>query len=153
MGNAVFRYFLEWLRVQMREEAYERYVERAKKRAASRDAGGMEASAPGDATPMGGSVFWRGRTFVDDWFRYYLPGGVEEDKEEDKDGEQSNFLDGDLLKDLSSILELDEDGVDSITSDRAEELQGSKHQGTVQDEEFEDNSGDRSRDYPKLWEL
>jgi hypothetical protein len=27
MGNNVFRYFLEWLRVQMREEAYERYVQ------------------------------------------------------------------------------------------------------------------------------
>ncbi|KAL3826567.1 hypothetical protein ACHAXA_003631 [Cyclostephanos tholiformis] len=30
MGNNVFRYFLEWLRVQMREEAYERYVQQTK---------------------------------------------------------------------------------------------------------------------------
>ena len=33
MGNLVFRYFLEWLRVQMREEAYEEYVKRSRRRA------------------------------------------------------------------------------------------------------------------------
>jgi hypothetical protein len=35
MGNLVFRYFIEWLRVQMREEAYKDYVERARRRAKS----------------------------------------------------------------------------------------------------------------------
>jgi hypothetical protein len=33
MGNLIFRYFLEWLRVEMQEEAYRDYVKRAKKRA------------------------------------------------------------------------------------------------------------------------
>lgn len=32
MGNLVFRYFLDWLRVQMREEAYNEYIARAKRR-------------------------------------------------------------------------------------------------------------------------
>jgi hypothetical protein len=33
MGNLIFRYFLEWLRVEMQEKAYRDYVKRAKKRA------------------------------------------------------------------------------------------------------------------------
>ena len=33
MGNSVFRYFLEWLRVEMRKEAYRKILQRAKKRA------------------------------------------------------------------------------------------------------------------------
>lgn len=32
MGNTIFRYFIEWLRVQLREEAYHSYVKRAKRR-------------------------------------------------------------------------------------------------------------------------
>jgi hypothetical protein len=35
MGNLVFRYFIEWLRVQMREEVFHEYVQRANRRAAS----------------------------------------------------------------------------------------------------------------------
>uniref|UniRef100_A0A7S4RMJ9 Phospholipid:diacylglycerol acyltransferase n=1 Tax=Ditylum brightwellii TaxID=49249 RepID=A0A7S4RMJ9_9STRA len=35
MGNVIFRYFLEWLRNEMREEAYARYVKRAERRAAT----------------------------------------------------------------------------------------------------------------------
>lgn len=35
MGNLIFRYFLEWLRVQLREEAFEGYVKRAKRKAQS----------------------------------------------------------------------------------------------------------------------
>ena len=33
MGTLIFRYFLEWLRVEMQEEAYREYAKRAKKRA------------------------------------------------------------------------------------------------------------------------
>ena len=33
MGNLIFRYFLEWLLVEMQAEAYRDYVKRAKKRA------------------------------------------------------------------------------------------------------------------------
>jgi hypothetical protein len=32
MGNLIFRYFLNWLRVQMREEAYQDYISRARRR-------------------------------------------------------------------------------------------------------------------------
>jgi len=32
MGNLIFRYFLEWLRVEMREESYARYIRRAERR-------------------------------------------------------------------------------------------------------------------------
>lgn len=33
MGNVVFRYFMDWLRVQMREESYTEYVRRSRRRA------------------------------------------------------------------------------------------------------------------------
>lgn len=33
MGNVVFRYFLEWLRQEMREESYQQYLKRAERRA------------------------------------------------------------------------------------------------------------------------
>mmetsp|Transcript_7255 Transcript_7255/g.17054 ORF Transcript_7255/g.17054 Transcript_7255/m.17054 type:complete len:1074 (+) Transcript_7255:44-3265(+) len=36
MGNVVFRYFLEWLRIEMRKEAYNNYMKRAKRRARSK---------------------------------------------------------------------------------------------------------------------
>jgi hypothetical protein len=32
MGNTVFRYFLEWLRMRLREEAYQRYIKSAERR-------------------------------------------------------------------------------------------------------------------------
>lgn len=33
MGNVVFRYFLEWLRQEMREESYQQYLKRAERKA------------------------------------------------------------------------------------------------------------------------
>lgn len=36
MGNIVFRYFLEWMRQEMRKEAYNNYVKRARRRARSK---------------------------------------------------------------------------------------------------------------------
>jgi len=33
MGNSIFRYFLEWLRTELRQEAYDRYVKQAARRA------------------------------------------------------------------------------------------------------------------------
>ena len=32
-GNLIFRYFIEWLRIEMREEAFQGYVKRAKRKA------------------------------------------------------------------------------------------------------------------------
>ncbi len=54
MGNNVFRYFLEWLRVQMREEAYERFVEHAE----------LTTSVQPTTRAVGwGPILWRRRTF------------------------------------------------------------------------------------------
>ena len=36
MGNTIFRYFLEWLRQEMREEAYAKYIKQAERRAKAR---------------------------------------------------------------------------------------------------------------------
>lgn len=54
MGNNVFRYFLKWLRVQMREEAYRRFVEHAEL---------ATSSQPTTRAAGWGPVFWRRRTF------------------------------------------------------------------------------------------
>jgi len=35
MGNVIFRYFIEWLRIELREEAFQGYVKRAKRKAQS----------------------------------------------------------------------------------------------------------------------
>lgn len=86
MGNAVFRYFQEWLRVQMREEAYERYVRDAEDAAAARVAMAAVATA-GDVVPPRGP-FWRGRA----WVRHNLPGGVSgSDFDDSNDNEEPNF--------------------------------------------------------------
>ena len=34
-GNLIFRYFIEWLRIELREEAFDGYVKRAKRKAQS----------------------------------------------------------------------------------------------------------------------
>jgi len=50
MGNAVFRYFLEWLRVQMQHEAYARYAQQAE-----------HAIATAAVSSHHRGPFWRGR--------------------------------------------------------------------------------------------
>ncbi|KAL7494759.1 hypothetical protein ACHAWT_004607 [Skeletonema menzelii] len=50
MGNSVFRYFLEWLRVQMHNEAYARYVQQAE-----------HAIATAAVSSHHRGPFWRGR--------------------------------------------------------------------------------------------
>lgn len=58
MGNVVFRYFLEWLRMEMRKEAYNDYVIRAKRRAKSKkmqEAVQMAKSASSNPSGTGGS--------------------------------------------------------------------------------------------------
>lgn len=55
MGNVVFRYFLEWLRQEMRNESYQQYLKRAEKRAkkmnfqkqATQSDGDMNSYLPG----------------------------------------------------------------------------------------------------------
>lgn len=36
MGNIIFRYFLNWLRTELKEESYQRYIKKAKRRAKAR---------------------------------------------------------------------------------------------------------------------
>jgi len=150
MGNSVFRYFLEWLRVQMREEAYERYVRRAKRRAAARSAAGMEdVDVGGDSAMRSGSVgvFGRGRAFVDDWFRNYLPSGAERMVE----GEKSDVsFEDDLVEELSGSLDSNEGLIDY--AETSENIENSNGKGT-DDSFLGANPDEETREYPKLWEL
>ena len=70
MGNSVFRYFQEWLRVQMREDAYRRYLRRAERSAARRRAAGTDDAQ----SPFGRA-----------WGRYRRPGGADALREDDTD--------------------------------------------------------------------
>ena len=142
MGNSVFRYFQEWLRVQMREEAYERYVRRAEEVAASR----ATMATTGDIVPPRGP-FWRGTA----WVRNYLPGGYSGDDivhdnlsnqlQEHDDGEV------DILQpfetDASDGDDVEKEQTSSSTSDSCRE----------QNESYGDLSDVSHRKYPKLWEL
>jgi hypothetical protein len=59
MGNIVFRYFLEWLRQEMRQEAYNDYVKRARRRARSRKLQEAKQQAkPSQPSPQDGENGW-----------------------------------------------------------------------------------------------
>ncbi|KAL7540865.1 hypothetical protein ACHAXR_010432 [Thalassiosira sp. AJA248-18] len=88
MGNSVFRYFLDWLRVQMREQAYERYVQQAKHTAADRAA----------ARAGGRGPFWRGRAL----YRGFIHQGEALNMIEGEEGEHNTTEDG--LDDLAWAL-------------------------------------------------
>eukprot|EP00804_Cyclotella_cryptica_P029973 CCRYP_013428-RA/>CCRYP_013428-RA protein AED:0.07 eAED:0.07 QI:109/0.88/0.8/1/0.88/0.8/10/302/1139 len=126
MGNAVFRYFQEWLRVQMREEAYERYVRRAEEAAVSR----VNMAATGDILPPRGP-FWRGRA----WVRNYLPGSYSQH-------------DIPFESKASEGEDLDEKQTSSSISDSHHQPQDGE-----QNENYGDSPGISHRKYPKLWEL
>ncbi|KAL3769207.1 hypothetical protein ACHAWO_000853 [Cyclotella atomus] len=123
MGNSVFRYFQEWLRVQMREEAYERYVQNAEETIAARASMAASAST-GDFIPPKGP-FWRGRA----WVKHYLPSGTS-----DREDEPYDLLFEDL--EVSDDTESD-DSADS-----------SKH-----NQRYDEQPDGSRRKYPKLWEL
>lgn len=78
MGNSVFRYFLEWLRVQMREEAYERYVQQASVAAAT--------AATQAATNRG--PFWRRRAL----YRRLVHGPVDLEDSPSGDAQDEHVL-------------------------------------------------------------
>lgn len=150
MGNSVFRYFLEWLRVQMREEAYQRYVRRAERRAAARSAAGMEdVDVDGDSPMRSGNVgvFGRGRAFVDDWFRYYLPGGADKIVEGGRSDVSSK---DDLEEELSGPLDSNKGLIDNTETPRNNENSNGKG---ADDSFLGANPDEEKREYPKLWEL
>ena len=71
MGNSVFRYFLKWLRVQMRKEAYKRCVQQAEQSSTTQ-------------TGASGGAFWRRGALSNRFININKPGEVE-DKSEDND--------------------------------------------------------------------
>lgn len=124
MGNSVFRYFLEWLRAQMREEAYERYVQQATHAAATR---GTESAG-------GRGPFWRGRAL----YRGLInPGGAAIMIGDDDDSNSSEDAD---LDELAWLLEPHDDSEQSTAKQKKEE-------------EIKYENDERSRKYPKLYEL
>lgn len=125
MGNSVFRYFQEWLRVQMRDEAYDRYVQQAEQRAASRRA----AAEAGNPPPRG--PFWRGRA----WVRNNIPG---------VDEYGSDSLDDAILEEM--------DSVESTMSDLRRET-GKNTDKQKKEEDSKDETDEAPRKYPKLWDL
>mmetsp|Transcript_10280 Transcript_10280/g.22822 ORF Transcript_10280/g.22822 Transcript_10280/m.22822 type:complete len:652 (-) Transcript_10280:492-2447(-) len=91
MGNVMFRYFLEWLRVQLREEAYVRYV-KAQKRATNTNTAAEPVAAKTEtaATPPApgwvSSILPRS-TYVDSLM------GVQVDEDENNAGIAANIFD------------------------------------------------------------
>ena len=77
MGNSIFRYFLEWLRQEMREEAYAKYMKQAERRAKARmhhQAATEEGYLPGwMAGPIAG---------LDEWWNHYFSKDDEGEKHE-----------------------------------------------------------------------
>ena len=73
MGNSVFRYFLKWLRVQMREETYMRYVKQA------------EQSSSTQTAASGGAAFWRRGALSKRFININKPGEAEDISEDNDD--------------------------------------------------------------------
>jgi hypothetical protein len=72
MGNTIFRYFLEWLRQEMREEAYAKYIKQTERRAKARKQ--TQASTDdvsGWTTPFAG---------LDEWWNTHLADSQNEDE-------------------------------------------------------------------------
>jgi Lecithin:cholesterol acyltransferase len=97
MGNVVFRYFLEWLRQEMREESYQQYLKRAERRAkklnfqqqqaAQLDGEAGAASSIGSVLPgwMNGVV-----SGFDDWWKAYFASQGEKSSEEEDNADSSH---------------------------------------------------------------
>ena len=90
MGNVVFRYFLEWLRQEMREESYEQYVKRAERRVKKLKQQQQQLSAPVEAADpsllvpgwMNGVV----SGFDEWWAAYFAARGKDDAKQHQNDG-------------------------------------------------------------------
>lgn len=135
MGNSVFRYFQEWLRVQLREEAYDRYVRDAEEAAAARVAMAAVATV-GDIVPPRGP-FWRGRA----WVRHHLHGGVSGSELE------QDTIDLRVNKD-------EEESTDDFNSSETSNLasQNTQYRDTYSQQKSEELTTSQ-RQYPHLWEL
>ena len=133
MGNSVFRYFQEWLRVQLREEAYDCRVRDAEA-AAARVAMAAVATA-GDVVPPRGP-FWRGRA----WVRQNLPGGF-----------SGNELEQDIFND--AVNKDRKESSDHIISETNNLASDNTQSHNAYSQENSDESTNSKREYPHLWEL
>ncbi|GKY94356.1 hypothetical protein MPSEU_000401400 [Mayamaea pseudoterrestris] len=68
MGNLVFRYFLEWMREQLKEEAYARYIRQAKRRAKARRKAAEATSSPSSTLEGITSILPNWMDGVDQWW-------------------------------------------------------------------------------------
>lgn len=111
MGNVVFRYFLEWLRQEMREESYQQYLKRAERRVkklslqqqqqqqtATIDANTINSVLPGW---MSGVV-----SGFDDWWNSYF----ESQSEQPADGESISDSSHSRHPQLWELAKLEGDG-------------------------------------------
>jgi hypothetical protein len=109
MGNLVFRYFIEWLRVQMREEVFNEYLQRANRRAATLKkqkeqqlAHGITSQPPQPLLPNSDdSKSWTSSsTFsgwmsgiaaeVDEWYDWFMTeGGSQKDKDDSSEKKEN----------------------------------------------------------------
>ena len=79
MGNTIFRYFLEWLRQEMREEAYAKYITQTERRARARK---QTQESMGDE---GGG--WSSYSFssqLDEWWNAYFADSTSENENRKK---------------------------------------------------------------------
>lgn len=92
MGNVVFRYFLEWLRQEMREESYHQYLKRAERRAKKLSLQ-QQQTAPSDSNTTG-SVLpgWMNGVVsgFDDWWNAYFASQGAKSTEEKGRGDSSH---------------------------------------------------------------
>lgn len=105
MGNLVFRYFIEWLRVQMREEVFNEYIQRANRRAVTLKkqkeqqlALGISSQPPQQPQNSDESKSWTSSstlsgwmsgiaTEVDEWYDWFMAEGGSRHYKEDSSSE------------------------------------------------------------------
>ena len=138
MGNSVFRYFQEWLRVQMREEAYNRLVREAEKAAVNAatlsKTNSIQKKPIVDTTEDGlppRGPFWR-RT----WVRHYLP----------------DVVSGNGKKDHVGLKEVDNDSNDEQKMPPGTHEDAKSNQSSENAHNNDKKHRDPKRKYPKLWD-
>jgi hypothetical protein len=129
MGNSVFRYFLEWLRVQMRENAYERYVEHAELTPDSQR-----------TTRAAGWGPWKRRAFR------LLANSTEDDAEI---LQRAEIRYDSSLPDMARLLEAKED--EFLSSLQQQQQQQQQKNPDVETEAYVDEKS--TRKFPQLYEL
>ena len=81
MGNVVFRYFLEWLRQEMRDESYQQYLKRAERRAKQLNIQHEQQSAQTDGGETPNTVLsgWMSGVVsgFDEWWSAYFSAQAE----------------------------------------------------------------------------